>query len=114
MSCCPRRCRYVGRKAIKPQAFPITRWEFYGATSLVEITGYLDISTPGAYDLGISSEDRFVVWLQDWWLHMQEAAPGEGLAPGWWRQRVNFASPGELNTYSAAFGCCCMLSAGGS
>jgi hypothetical protein len=85
-------CRYVARKALKPPGFPITRWEFYGSTSLMEATAYVDVSVPGVYELAASSEDRFVLWLQDWWLHMQEA-PERG--PGSWTARVNFEAPGE-------------------
>jgi hypothetical protein len=84
--------RYVARKALKPPGFPITRWEFYGSTSLLEATAYLDVSVPGVYELAASSEDRFMLWLQDWWLHMREA-PERG--PGSWIARINFVAPGE-------------------
>lgn len=88
--------RFVGRKVIKPQAFPITRWEFYGSTSLVEVAGYLEVPAPGSYEFAVSSEDRFVLWLQDWWLHMQEAGDdATGLPSGSWTTRVNFAARGE-------------------
>lgn len=82
--------RYVARKALKPPGFPITRWEFYGSTSLLEATAYLDVSVPGVYELAASSEDRFMLWLQDWWLHMQEAEWGYAT----WTVRANFTAPG--------------------
>lgn len=82
---------YVSRKAVKPpSAFPINRWEFTGATAMVELTGYLDVQVPGTYVLAASSEDRFVLWLQDWWLHMQEAEWGYAT----WTVRANFTAPG--------------------
>lgn len=89
--------RYVGRRTLKPPVFPLTHWEFFGATSLVELVGYLDVSAPGDYVIAASSEDRFVLWLQDWWLHMQEEdAPASAvLGDNSWTARVNFTAPGE-------------------
>jgi hypothetical protein len=99
--------RFVGRKVVKPQAFPITRWEFYGSTSLVEMAGYLEVPALGSYEFAVSSEDRFVLWLQDWWLHMQEADDeATGLPPGSWTAKVNFAAKGE----SSGRPCCHVLS----
>ncbi len=88
-------CRYVARKTVKPQAFPLTRWEFFGSTSLLEMAGYLDVPTPGSYEIAATSEDRFVVWLQDWWLHRKEASADSGLPQGSWKARANFATSGE-------------------
>lgn len=83
---------------MKLPVFPLTHWEFFGATSLVEVAGYIQVDTAGVHQLAASSEDRFVLWLQDWWLHMQaEADPGSlGLTPDAWTARVNFTQPGEL------------------
>lgn len=90
--CLPVARRYVARKAFKPSAFPISHWEFTGATAMVELTGYLDVQVPGTYVLAAFSEDRFVLWLQDWWLHMQEAEWGYAT----WTARANFTAPGGL------------------
>jgi len=90
--------RYVGRRALRGALLPLTHWEFFGATSLVEVTGYLEVAKPGSYELAASSEDRFVLWLQDWWLHMAEAdtVASPGLPPDAWTARVNFTDPGEF------------------
>jgi hypothetical protein len=88
--------------------FPLTRWEFFGATSIVELVGYLDVSAPGDYVIAASSEDRFVLWLQDWWLHMQEADSQAAavLAGNSWTAGVNFTAPGERKPSTCSV--CCL------
>jgi hypothetical protein len=67
---------------------------------MVELTGYLDVQVPGTYVLAASSEDRFVLWLQDWWLHMQEAEWGYAT----WTVRANFTAPGSRCVLVASHG----------
>jgi hypothetical protein len=94
----------VVRKTLQlPGSFPITSWEFTGPTTLVEIQGFLEVVNPGVYGFSVSSNDRFLVWLQDKWLSLGQVGPegaGLGLQPGDWVTSVEFKAAGELHLLS--------------
>jgi hypothetical protein len=91
---------FVARKALNTSApFPLSDWEFFGYTSLVEVEGFVVVQNPGNYSLAVSSKDKFILWLQDKWLAMRvigEAGPGLGLDADVWTAGVLFTQPGEL------------------
>jgi hypothetical protein len=90
---------FVARKALNTSSpFPLSDWEFFGYTSLVEVEGFVVVQNPGNYSIAASSKDKFIVWLQDKWLSMREigeAGPGLGLEPEAWTAGVLFTEPGE-------------------
>ncbi|WIA34710.1 hypothetical protein OEZ86_013021 [Tetradesmus obliquus] len=89
---------FVARKALNTSSpFPLSDWEFFGYTSLVEVEGFVAVQNPGNYSLAVSSKDKFVVWLQDKWLAMRaigEAGPGLGVDAEAWTAGVLFTQPG--------------------
>lgn len=91
---------FVARKALNTSSpFPLSDWEFFGYTSLVEVEGFVAVQNPGNYSLAVSSKDKFVVWLQDKWLAMRaigEAGPVLGVDAEAWTAGVLFTQPGEL------------------
>jgi hypothetical protein len=90
---------FVARKALNTSSpFPLSDWEFFGYTSLVEVEGFVVVQNPGNYSLAVASKDKFVVWLQEKWLSMSEigeAGPGLGLEPEAWTAGVLFTASGE-------------------
>lgn len=103
---------FVYRRSLTYPFLPLSDWEFYGDASLVEIEGYLVVDDAGNYSIAVTSDDRFVVWLEDKWLMMQqtgETGTGVGLPDSAWVVGVDFKSAGTnrrlwlcLHTFSCS------------
>lgn len=87
---------YVASKALFAPYFPLINWEFYGATSLVEVLGFVVITSPGDYSIAAISQDKFLVWLNDKWLVMKGVDHGGsvGLRSSAWTADVQFEVAG--------------------
>lgn len=88
---------FVARKAVMAPHFPLSNWEFYGPTSLVKVEGFVMVDSPGNYSIAAASDDKFIVWLDDKWLQMQQigdAGAAVGLPAAAWVAGVHFRDAG--------------------
>jgi hypothetical protein len=77
----------VWQKALPATGLPITSWEFVGSSTALDISGQLEVQSPGQYRLYIITEDGFLCYMEGLWLHMTR----EG---GRWAADVTFMQPG--------------------